>query len=75
MVSFLGFVQTGELSFPRLFRQEEGTQKVLLEDKETTLESKIWFFFSWGCKDRRELYFPRLFRQEEWMKKVWFEDK
>jgi hypothetical protein len=31
--------QTGELSFPRLFRQEEGTQNVLFEDKETTLES------------------------------------
>jgi hypothetical protein len=49
-------------------------KKVWFEDKETSLEPKLWFPF-WDCKDRRELYFPRLFRQEESMKKVRFEDK
>ncbi len=36
-----------ELCFPRLIRQKEWMKKVWFEDKQTTLEPKLWFPF-WG---------------------------
>jgi len=46
-----------ELSFPRLFRQEEGMKKVWFEDKKTKLEPKLWFPF-WGLYRQESSIFP-----------------